>query len=74
MSDKTVTTPPPPPLRLIDRMAEVLTECAQDLEAEVEAKYDGIMQYPASKRRYERDIEPVNKAKKILEEHRVSGI
>jgi hypothetical protein len=44
-----------------------LRECAEDLEAYVEAEYAGTQnKYPSQKRRYERDMLPVIHAKQIL--------
>lgn len=34
-------------------------ECAEDLEAEIEAKYPSRNEQPVQERRYHRDMEPV---------------
>ncbi len=52
----------------IERLCGLLTDCANDLEAYVEDQYPAsIKQYPGQSRRYERDIEPVRKARAALE-------
>jgi hypothetical protein len=44
-----------------------LNECADDLEAEVEARYShGIKEHPAMTPKYERDMESVVKARVLL--------
>ena len=45
---------------------EVLKECADDLESEVEAHYPRPNPYPMEKRRYDRDMEPVRHARSAL--------
>lgn len=47
-------------------LVEALRECADDLEASVEAYYANTKQYASEQRRYERDIEPVIKARAAL--------
>ena len=44
-----------------------LMECADDLEAEIEARYPpAIREYPGEKRRYDRDIAVVHRARAAL--------
>lgn len=44
-----------------------LRECAEDLEAYVNAEYAGTQdKYPSQRRRYDRDMLPVIHAKEIL--------
>ena len=45
-----------------------LKDCADDLESEINARYNGPSQvHPALQRRYERDMEPVVVARRLLE-------
>lgn len=45
-----------------------LTDCADDLESEVRDRwcYDDGKPHPANERRFERDMEPVNRARQLL--------
>lgn len=45
---------------------EALRECAEDLGQYVESHYEKTKDYPSELRRYERDIEPVKKARAVL--------
>jgi len=45
---------------------EALKECADGLAEYVEAYYEKTKEYPSERRRYERDIEPVLKARAAL--------
>jgi len=54
-----------------ERLWEALEEVASDLEVEVNARYSGAEEaakYPTTKRRYERDMAPVERARALLEE------
>lgn len=51
----------------IAALEKCLRECAEDLAAEVEARYRDTRQYPEQERRHQRDIEPVLKARALLE-------
>jgi hypothetical protein len=54
----------------IDQLRSVLAECANDLEAEVEARYShGIKEHPAMTPKYESDMQPVKDARKLLGAH-----
>jgi hypothetical protein len=56
-------------LARMEGMRTALKECADDLESLVENQYsDTKHTYPSEKRRYERDIEPVRKARAALNE------
>lgn len=44
----------------------LLTECADDLDAEIEGRYDGTKDHPAMKRRYDRDRDAVVRAREFL--------
>jgi hypothetical protein len=50
----------------IERLREALRECADELEVVVEDRYRDTKGYPSEKRRYERDIAPVLKARDLL--------
>lgn len=41
-------------------------ELADDIEAELEARYEGMKDHPAMKRRYDRDMESVIRARALL--------
>lgn len=47
-------------------LVEALNECANDLGAELTSKYGQIQKYVSEKRRFDRDMEPVNTALKLL--------
>lgn len=50
----------------IERLRSLLKECADDLAAEIEHRYDRVKDHPAMLPRYERDMEPVTKARTAL--------
>jgi len=51
----------------IVRLRAVLRECADDLETEIKARYPAQVQiYPSEKRRFDRDMEMVNRARELL--------
>lgn len=52
-----------------DSLLVALANCANDLEASVDAEYHGTLGYPSQRRRYERDMEPVRAARKLLVVH-----
>lgn len=54
----------------IARLREALKECADDLEFEIEHTYEGTLQYPSMRRKRERDMAPVDKARKLLGEQK----
>jgi hypothetical protein len=49
-----------------ERLRAALKECAEDLEAMIEGYYSCTKDHPAMERRYERDMEPVRKARDLL--------
>ena len=51
----------------IERLRAALKECADDLEASVNAEYHGTLDYPSQRRKWERDLQPVAAARKLLE-------
>jgi hypothetical protein len=56
---------------LVNRLCEVLAECSDDLQSMVDAEYAGMQdKYPTMQRRYQRDIEPVTKARNLIAECR----
>jgi hypothetical protein len=50
----------------IERLREALRECADELEVVVEDRYKDTKDYPSEKRRYDRDIAPVLRARDLL--------
>lgn len=46
----------------IQKLRDLLTECASDLECEIEARYRGIKDHPATNGKYERDMDSVKRA------------
>jgi hypothetical protein len=55
------------PICRIAELEAALRDCADDLEAEVEAKYPvGSRVYPTMERRYNQDMEPVTTARRLL--------
>jgi hypothetical protein len=53
---------------LMTRMAGALRDCSDELEQVVEAHYERTKHYPSEMRRYQRDIEPVIRARELLAE------
>lgn len=55
-----------------DALRAALKECADELEAQIEALYPQADRdtYPTYQRRYDRDIEPVRMARKLLDGER----
>ncbi len=51
----------------IAHLRAALKECADDLEASVNAEYSGTLDYPFQKRKWERAMEPVIKARALIE-------
>jgi hypothetical protein len=52
---------------LLTRMAEALQDCADDLQAELDARYGGTQyQHQSQALRHERDSLPVQRAREIL--------
>jgi hypothetical protein len=47
-------------------LRKALKECSDDLEAYIEHHYDKVKDQPAMTRRYDRDMEPVKQARKLL--------
>jgi hypothetical protein len=44
----------------------LMAELADDLEAELRDKYNGTLHYPSQQKRYDRDMEPVRRARAVL--------
>jgi hypothetical protein len=53
---------------LLDRLADALRECSDDLAAEISARYAGTLHYPVQQRGYDRDMAPVERARALLAE------
>ena len=54
-------------IQRISALEAALKECADDLEASVNAEYRGTLDYPSQKRKYDRDMGPVLRARSLLE-------
>jgi len=48
------------------KLRTALIDCANDLEASVDAEYRGTLDYPSQRRKYDRDMEPVKRAREAL--------
>lgn len=48
------------------RLREALEECAEELGNEIRARYSGMVDHPAMKLRYDRDMASVYAARKAL--------
>jgi hypothetical protein len=53
-------------LRDHDALRAMVKELADDLEAEIEGHYANLKDHPAMTPKYERDMEPVRKARQLL--------
>lgn len=51
----------------INQLKEALRDCADELEVEIKARYEGTLQYPVQQRRFQRDQSSIERAKAILE-------
>lgn len=47
---------------------EIMELLANDLEAEIEARYDNLLHYPSMKQRYERDMAIVKRARALIKD------
>lgn len=61
---------PVTPASVVAALVEALAECADDLEAEIAARYAGADAYPSEARRRDRDMEPVIAARAALAAYR----
>ena len=50
-----------------DALAVAARECADDLEAEIKARYSGTLDYPTMRDRMKRDMEPVTALRALLD-------
>ena len=48
------------------KLRAALRDCADDLAAELEARYHRTLDYPSQKRKYDRDMAPVLTARALL--------
>jgi hypothetical protein len=65
---------PAAPPDLVRALVEALTECADDLEAEIAARYNGVRHYPTMAADEKRDMEPVVKARAALRRAKEAGV
>jgi hypothetical protein len=54
------------PLANLLALARAAKECAEDLEADIDARYPARAEQPVQARRHERDMSPVKRAKEAL--------
>lgn len=53
---------------LLSRLADCLHECSEELGNEIDARYGDTLRDPIQRRRYARDMEPVERARALLAE------
>ena len=56
-------------MALIDQMAAALRAVSDDLEAEINERYDSTKHYSVERQRWIRDTAPVRAARLLLDEH-----
>ena len=59
-----------PAHREIERLRAALRECANDLECELNGRYDQTLDYPSQRAKFDRDMQPVLAARKLLNSER----
>ncbi len=52
----------------IDRLLALIEEAANDMEAEINHRYNGVLNYPSMQSRYERDMDIVRRLRVELED------
>jgi hypothetical protein len=63
------TTPDWPRKHFVSDVMKVFEDLANDLQAEVDARYNGTQdQYPSIMKKYQRDIAPITDARRLLAE------
>jgi hypothetical protein len=55
-----------------EKLRVALLDCATDLQASVTHEYAGTLDYPVMLRKYERDMEPVYRARALLGDQQTS--
>jgi len=50
----------------IERLRAMVGELADDMASEIEGHYEGLKDHPSMKRRYDRDMEIVRRARALL--------
>lgn len=58
-------------LAVIDRLLRAAMDAASDLEAEINARYGELSEYPSEKRRMDNDMETVTKLRAAIAEYRI---
>jgi hypothetical protein len=53
---------------LLSRLADCLHECSEELGNDIDARYGDTLRYPIQRRRYARDMKPVERARALLAE------
>jgi hypothetical protein len=59
---------------VVRELVEALTECADDLEAEITAKYNGVRHYPSMAADEWRDMRPVVAVRAALARAKEAGV
>ena len=65
---------PVTPPDVVRELVEALTECADDLEAEITAKYNGVRHYPSMAADEWRDMRPVVAVRAALARAKEAGV
>ena len=65
---------PVAPAALVRELVEALEECADDLEAEISARYSGVRHYECMVQDERRDMAPVEKARAVLHRAKEAGV
>lgn len=65
---------PATPPDVVRELVEALTECADDLEAEITAKYNGVRHYPSMAADEWRDMRPVVAVRAALARAKEAGV
>jgi hypothetical protein len=53
-------------VRLIEELCALLKECSDELAQSLEHEFRDSLHYPSQKRRFDRDMDPVNRARELL--------
>jgi hypothetical protein len=53
---------------LLDRLADCLHECSEELGNAIDARYGDTLRHPSQRRRYARDMRLVERARALLAE------
>lgn len=59
---------------VVQECIEVLTELCDDLEAEISERYSNTIKYDGELRRFNRDIQPVRRGRKMVEALKITAM